>query len=106
MNFSKVSFVEQVDQETVGQTVCISAGFSDNTSCGTLESRNWSGEFKDTGYHTNLRKASYSSMKGDSGSTIWAGFTLMGVHTGSGGIYTHVQNAINAMGIYPITTSP
>lgn len=105
LNFSKVVYVEQGGQETVGQTVCISGGNSDNTSCGTLQSKNWSG-FLGTKYHYAMREASYSSIAGDSGSPIWAGFTIMGVHTAEGGIYTHVQNAINALGVYPVTTSP
>jgi hypothetical protein len=82
-------------EDVVGEPVCMSGASSDTNvvKCGKLESKSFSGTFNGTAF-TKLRKASYESIGGDSGGTVYGGTTLKGVnkgYSGSSGVYSHLE---------------
>ncbi|MGG1659499.1 S1 family peptidase [Brevibacillus sp. NRS-1366] len=86
--------VQKTKNETVGDAVCISGAKTQVVKCGTLQTKNWSG-YSDQTYLSGMRQASYESAKGDSGAPIFLGGTAIGVHSSSGGIYSHITRVIN-----------
>jgi thioredoxin-related protein len=91
--------IQSFSEEEVGDPVCISGAATGSVTCGTIKSTNWKGYIRhpdgSTEYFTNMRQASYSSRSGDSGAPVFIGGTAVGVHSASGGIYTHIRYIIN-----------
>lgn len=82
IDFVKLKYAEwYTTDDVVGDTACIAAGNSDTTSCGTITTRNFNTTDSTGVYRSNFRQATYTSQGGDSGSLIWAGYTIMGLHS-------------------------
>ncbi|WP_338553155.1 S1 family peptidase [Paenibacillus sp. KS-LC4] len=91
----KYDRTQNASEDVVGEAICMSGASSDtnSVSCGTLNSKNYSATFSGTTF-TKLRKASYTSVGGDSGGTVYGGTTLKGVnkgYSGSDGVYSHLE---------------
>lgn len=86
--------VQRTRDETVGDAVCISGAKTQVVKCGTLSTKNWSGN-SGSFYFSGMRKATYQSAKGDSGAPIFLGGTAIGIHSSSGGIYSHITRVVN-----------
>ncbi|WP_084242405.1 S1 family peptidase [Planomicrobium okeanokoites] len=85
---------ESVTSDYVGQSVA-KVGATTNATSGVLESRNWRGDLVSNNgtrvtHYTYLRQASYHSLGGDSGGTVYWGSVLKGIHTASNGLYSHI----------------
>lgn len=78
-----------VTEDYVGQSVA-KVGIATDLTSGTIQSRNWHGDFENGIHYTYLRDASYASSGGDSGGTVYWGSELRGIHTGSNGKFSHI----------------
>ncbi|MFB6366777.1 S1 family peptidase [Paenibacillus elgii] len=95
-NYSdKYDRAQNASQDVVGELVCMSGASTDTNpvQCGYLESNNAAIDFSGSVY-TKLRVATYRSVGGDSGGTVYGGTTLKGVnkgHLGTKGVYSHIE---------------
>ncbi|WP_340673697.1 S1 family peptidase [Brevibacillus agri] len=94
-----INEVQKTKNETVGDAVCISGATTQTVKCGTLKTKNWKGDVLthsgDKVYLSGMRQATYTSTRGDSGAPIFLGGTAIGIHSTSGGIYSHISRVIN-----------
>ncbi|MFC5447676.1 chymotrypsin family serine protease [Paenibacillus aestuarii] len=104
--FTTFKYSQAADADTVGDTVCSSQGRANITQCGILQTKSFSGKTEDGVAFSNLRKVNFKSISGDSGSPMWAGFTLMGVLKGNAGddyvVYSHIANVNRLLSVTPV----
>lgn len=84
------------NSDVVGNSVCI-AGITSGYSCGTITNVDYS--FYDLVMFNHVRKASYTSAGGDSGSPVFSGSVLIGVHFYSHGVFSAVSAILNYFGM-------
>lgn len=91
--------------DVVGQVVC-KTGHTTKVTCGKLTSRNV-GYSVDGSTFFNLRGATATNTKGDSGGTVYSDYTVLGIVKGAAPgyplVYSHVGNIANDLGITPTT---
>ncbi|XQY92316.1 S1 family peptidase [Metabacillus sp. HB246100] len=101
-NYAKSDFSSWQDEseEYVGQPICMNGSYTGN-SCGTIRSTYYS-----VRNHYDMSAANYSSQGGDSGSPVYTGSKLVGIHEGSNGstkVYTQIENFVNSFNLSPVT---
>ncbi|MFC5446827.1 trypsin-like serine protease [Paenibacillus aestuarii] len=95
--------------ETVGDTVCVSGGKTDNSNCGTVISTNFSGSVAGGGYYSGQVEANYYAQSGDSGGPTFSAYQLMGIHVATNlsnnydNLYSKVSRVLSSLGVTAIT---
>lgn len=99
-------------EDDEGDTVCISAGNSDATKCGILQTINQTFTFEGTFFSSmralNWIDSTYTTIGGDSGSPYFLGYTILGVHKGIFGsynaTYSQADRVVSDLSVTAITS--
>jgi hypothetical protein len=107
--FMTITSTTPLGGETVGDTVCVSGGTTDNSSCGTVTNTNFSGDVNGNGYYSGQTEANYFAKGGDSGGPTFFAYQLMGVHVATNlnnsydNLYSKAARVLSNLGVTAIT---